>query len=279
MAGEVATVSTNDVKFAGYDTVLTKINAEKEENSGTNIVMNMPPEENLSAEVQFGLDKILNSDSDNPTEVAQVSRKAVADVEATIAQLAELDEDTPDAGAEEQKEVKKEEPVEENLPEPMVVTNKTDSEQLSPKEEKVSLLAELFAEVESNKNNPSPKKTANKFDDRADKAIRGIGDGIVSPIKALFGIKDVMTGEFNEGQEEIRNAVADFANTPAQAVNFVATGLEASVNDLAGETAGKVVLAPLKAVSGIWETGVALVKPEEGSVKKTFNKITFGLFN
>lgn len=146
-------------------------------------------------------------------------------------------------------------------------------------EEKISLLDDLLAEAEAIKTPPKEEVIVNKFDARADKAVRGMGNAIISPFKALTGIKDIVTGDFDNGHKEIRNAVADFANAPAQAANFATTFASVIIDDFAGETAEKIITAPAKAVSGIWETGVAIVKPEEGSVKKAFNKMTFGIFN
>lgn len=153
------------------------------------------------------------------------------------------------------------------------------AEKPAKKEENVSLLNDLLAETKADKNVAPQEKVVNKFDDRADNAVRGFGDAIISPFKALSGIKDVVTGDFDAGQKKLRNAAADLVNAPAQAVNLATTFVGVAVDDFVGETAEKVVTAPAKAVSGIWEAGVASVKPEEGSVKKAFDKMTFGIFN
>ena len=212
----------------------------------------------------------------------QEQKEKISPQEKAKTEWADLEALLPDElpKAQEQAEIVHEEKAPE--PAPQVVqeaVTETVAKKAPEPEEKTSLLYNLLEEAEAAKKAPKKEVAVNKFDDRADKAVRGVGDAVISPFKALSGIKNIVTGDFDKGQKEIRNAVADFANAPAQAANLATTFAGVIIDDIGGETAEKIITAPAKAVSGIWETGVALVKPEEGSVKNAFNKMTFGIFN
>ena len=124
----------------------------------------------------------------------------------------------------------------------------------------------------------APKESRSKeIENRTGQDYITIGKGIISPISAVGGLYDIATGDFDAGQKQVRAAASDFLTAPAGALNVANDVVEAVINDVFGETAGRVAAAPANFISGAWQTVSTSIDGKEGTTKKAFlNMVSFG---